>query len=86
MAALMMATERQVYDALDARIRQAHSAGELQALATSYAKGGALYEGQQETQAACFYWTQAYVFALDAGDDGLALAMHEKLSAFGRMG
>lgn len=83
---LMVATERQIYDDLDAAIRDAHSAGRLDVLATSYARGGALYERQGETDAACFFWTQAYVLALDAGVAPLADAMHEKLAAFGRMG
>ncbi|MGI9511083.1 MAG: hypothetical protein ACR2QJ_17225 [Geminicoccaceae bacterium] len=83
---LMVATERQVYDELDAAIMRAHGAGRLDMLATSYARGGTLYERQGETDAACFFWTQAYVLALDAGVDPLADAMHEKLAALGRMG
>lgn len=86
MAELMIATERQIYDALDHAILEAHERGKLDELAESYAKGGALYERQGETDAACFFWTQAYILALDAGADPLAKAMHAKLSAFGRMG
>lgn len=86
MAGLMMATERQAYDALDATIQDAHDAGRLAALAEGYAEGAALYERQGETDAACFFWTQAYIFALDAGIDGLAATMREKLAAHGRMG
>lgn len=86
MEPLMIATERQVYDELDAAIKEAHGAGRLDNLAASYARGAALYERQGETDAACFFWTQAYVFALDAGVEALAEAMHVKLAAFGRMG
>jgi len=86
MQPLMIATERQAYDALDDAIKQAHGAGRLDNLATHYARGAALYERQGETDAACFFWTQAYVFALDAGIDPLAEAMRAKLAAFGRMG
>ncbi|MEZ5932245.1 MAG: hypothetical protein R3F54_09880 [Alphaproteobacteria bacterium] len=86
MPGLMTASQRQVYDRLNARIRAAHAAGHLQALAAGYAEGGALYDGQGETDAACFFWTQAYVFALDAGDEHLATTMHERLSIFDRMG
>ena len=82
---LMVATERQIYDDLNAAILDAHGTGRLDLLATSYARGGTLYERQGETDAACFFWTQAYVIALDAGVDPLADAMHEKLEAFGRM-
>ncbi len=83
---LMIASERQVYDELNAAIEEAHDAGRLDRLAASYARGGALYERQGETDAACFFWTQAYIFALDAGAAPLAEAMHDKLRAFGRMG
>lgn len=82
----MITTERQVYDALDAAIKDAHDRGQIDVLATSYARGGALYERQGETDAACFFWTQAYVLALDAGVGPLADAMHGKLTACGRMG
>ncbi|MGI9419147.1 MAG: hypothetical protein ACR2RA_15055 [Geminicoccaceae bacterium] len=85
MATLMIATERQAYDALDAAIQDAHGGGRLAALAASYAEGAALYERQGETDAACFFWTQAYIFALDAGIEGLAAAMRDKLAAFGRI-
>ncbi|MEM8952466.1 MAG: hypothetical protein AAGA21_15860 [Pseudomonadota bacterium] len=83
---LMIASERQVYDDLNTTIEQAHDEGQLEKLAVSYARGGALYERQGETDAACFFWTQAYIFALDVGAAPLADAMHDKLRAFGRMG
>lgn len=86
MPPLMIVTERQAYDDLDATIRKAHEAGRLETLATAYARGGALYERQGETDAACFFWTQAYILALDAGVDPLARDMHAKLDACGRMG
>lgn len=83
---LMIASERQIYDELNAAILEAHDNRRLDTLAASYARGGALYERQGETDAACFFWTQAYIFALDAGVAPLAEAMREKLTAFGRMG
>ncbi len=83
---LMIASERQVYDRLNAAILEAHDDGRLDRLAASYAEGGALYERQGETDAACFFWTQAYVFALDAGAAPLADRMRDKLRDFGRMG
>ena len=86
MPSLMIASERQAYDRLNATIAAAHDAGRLDSLASSYALGGSLYADQGETDAACFYWTQAYIFALDAGVEPLAEAMHAKLEAFGRMG
>ena len=86
MPSLMIASERQAYDRLDSAIRDAHGDGRPDILAARYADGGTLYEDQGETDAACFFWTQAYVFALDAGIDDLAEAMRAKLDMFGRMG
>jgi len=86
MQSLMMATERQVYDALEAAIRAYHLSDNRTGLAETYAKGAALYERQGETDAACFFWTQAYVLALDAGADQLAGAMFHELEKRGRMG
>ncbi len=86
MPGLMIATERQVFDRLEAAIQADFQADNLAGLARSYAKGASLYEQQGEVEAACFFWTQAYVLALDAGADQLAEAMHGKLDAFGRMG
>jgi hypothetical protein len=86
MEGLMVATERQVFDEIEAAIQRHHAAGRLEALAASYARGAALYESQGEVDAACFFWTQAYVFALDAGVGPLADAMRAKLASFGRIG
>ena len=86
MATVVAMTERETFAQLDGRIRAAHTDGRLDRLATGYAESAALYERQGEIDAACFYWTQAYVIALDAGIDGLADGMKAKLTAFGRMG
>lgn len=85
MPGLMIATERQVFDRLEAAIQADFQAGNLADLAKNYAKGAALYERQGEIDAACFFWTQAYVLALDAGVDQLATTMSQKLDAHGRM-
>ncbi len=85
MADLMIASERQVYDELNAAIEEAHDERRPDKLAAGYARSGALYERQGETNAACFFWTQAYIFALDAGAAPLAEAMRAKLLAFGRI-
>ena len=86
MTGLMIATERQVFDQLEAAIQADHLAKNSAGLAETYAKGAALYEHQGEIDAACFFWTQAYVLALDAGADRLARTMYSKLDARGRMG
>jgi hypothetical protein len=82
---VMIATERQVFKRLEAAIQADHRASNLAGLAESYAEGAGLYERQGEIDAACFYWTQAYVLALDAGADQLARTLYEKLDAQGRM-
>lgn len=86
MSGLMMTTERRVFDMLEAAIQADYQLGNIGGLAETYAKGAALYESQGEVDAACFFWTQAYVLALDAGADRLADIMHGKLDGFGRMG
>lgn len=86
MPGLMIATERQLFNELDCAIRAGHLAGNKACLAETYAKGAALYERQGETNAACFFWTQAYILALDAGVDRLADQLYGKLQARGRMG
>lgn len=86
MPGLMVATERQIFDRLEVAIQVDHQAQNEAGLAKTYAEGAAMYERQGEIDAACFFWTQAYVLALDAGADRLATTMHQKLDAHGRMG
>lgn len=86
MPGLMIATERQVFDELEAAIQADFMRGNHADLAANYAKGAALYERQGEIDAACFFWTQAYVLALDGGADKLAMAVFRKLNDHGRMG
>ncbi len=85
MPSLMMATERQVFEQLEAAIRAHHLSNNSASLAETYAKGAALYECQGEIDAACFFWTQAYILALDAGADQLATAMFSELEKRDRM-
>ena len=85
-ATVTVLTERQTFSQLDSSIRAAHAAGRLDRLAAGYAESAALYEREGEIDAACFYWTQAYIIALDAGSDSLADGMEAKLTAFGRLG
>ena len=86
MTTVVAMTERETFAKLDSTIRTAHATGSLEQLAKGYAESAELYERQGEIDAACFYWTQAYVIALDAGIDGLADGMKAKLGAFGRLG
>ena len=86
MTVSVVRTDHQRYQALDASIKTAHAEGRLDLLANDYARSAALYEDRDGIDAACFYWTQAYITALDAGAHSLAKAMHDRLEAFGRMG
>lgn len=65
---------------LDARLLAAHAAGDRAALARLYAQAA---DSAADTDAAGFFLTQAYIFALDAGL-GEAAVLHARLKADGR--
>ena len=52
---------------LDAALLEAHAADDGVKLATLYTEAADLAEGTGDIEAACFYMTHAYVFALEAG-------------------
>jgi hypothetical protein len=64
---------------LDAALLAAHAAGDQRALVGLYGTAGA----QAAANAAAFYLTHAYVFALEAGDPRAA-ALHARLVEMGR--
>ena len=68
---------------LDARLLAAHASRDQVALVGLYAQAADGCEAMGDIQAACFYLTHAYVFALDEGD-GRAAALHARLKAQGR--
>jgi hypothetical protein len=70
-------------DALDAALLAAHAAGDEPALARLYAQAADAAETAGEVDAACFFLTQAYVFALSCGASR-AGALHARLLAHGR--
>lgn len=53
--------------ALDAALIAAHEAGDPAMLAALYRKAAETLERVHQSEAALFFFTQAYVFALDAG-------------------
>ncbi|WP_112321642.1 hypothetical protein [Oceanibium sediminis] len=53
--------------ALDRALLQAHAVGDPVALARLYTLAGDLAEARGDIDAACFYLTHAFVFALQAG-------------------
>lgn len=65
---------------LDAALLAAHAAGDKRALVGLYARAA---EGAGSADAAGFYLTHAYVFALDCGHAD-ARALHARLKAEGR--
>lgn len=65
---------------LEQAILAAHEAGDRRALAALYASAA---ERLDDLDAACFFLTQAYVFALEAGAPEAA-PLHARLKAHGR--
>ena len=68
---------------LDAALLQAHAASDTPLLSRLYTEAADRAEAEGKTDAACFYLTQAYVFALDAGLSA-AGALNRRLAARGR--
>ena len=69
--------------ALGAALLRAHAAGDQRALVRLYTRAADRAEAAGETDAACFYLTHAYVFAL-ATDAAEADVLHARLKARGR--
>ena len=65
---------------LHARLLEAHERDDRQALVGLYAQAA---DATQDRDAACFFLTHAYVFALERGD-ARAPALHARLVAEGR--
>lgn len=69
---------------LQHRMLCAHQTGDAASLPMLYLEAARLREAQGEVDAACFFFTHAYVYALDAGDDATAQQAHSQLKAHGR--
>ena len=65
---------------LDAAMIRAHETGDRAALVALYAQAA---DGAKDLDAACFFLTHAYVFALEAGAQE-ARTLHARLVAHGR--
>lgn len=70
-------------DYLDRDLLRAHAAGDRRALSRLYLSGGESSLANDAVGAAAFFFTQAYVFALDAGDDEVARVAHARLVSLG---
>ena len=69
--------------ALDAALIAAHEEGDKTRLVALYREAAERAEAAGETDACCFFLTQAYVFALVSGDPDAA-RLHARLLAAGR--
>tara|TARA_B100000902_G_C27037715_1_gene777769 strand:+ start:569 stop:808 length:240 start_codon:yes stop_codon:yes gene_type:complete len=68
-------------DELDAQLLIAHAGEDSEALVKLYSLAGDQCEAQGDVDAACFYLTHAFVFALEAGApeaDGLNKRLVER--------
>lgn len=68
---------------LETRLLAAHRAHDLNRLVRGYTEAADLAEGEDDTDRACFFLTQAWIFALDAGDPR-AMELKARLVAHGR--
>ena len=68
---------------LDAAILAAHQTGDAKLIGHLYAQAADMAEADGDTEACCFFLTQAYVFTLEAGAEG-ADQLHKRLVAYGR--
>lgn len=66
------------------RMLEAHATGDVAKLPLLYLEAAHGSETQGEVDAACFFFTHAYVYALDAGDDAIAEQACAKLKSHGR--
>ncbi len=63
---------------------QAHEQSDLAALPPLYLAAARLRESQRDIDAACFFYTHAYVYALDCGDREIAEEARNRLRNHGR--
>lgn len=70
-------------DRLDAALIAAHEARDWRRLVGLYTEAAETSEARGEIDAACFFLTHAYVFALQTADDRAA-ELHRRLKERGR--
>lgn len=69
--------------AIDDKLLAAHARDDAFALTVLYGDAGDAVESSGDADAACFYFTQAYVYALEAGHE-LAARYKASLVRYGR--
>ena len=62
---------------------QAHEQDDLSALPPLYLEAARLREDEGDIDAACFFYTHAYVYALDCGDVSVAATARRRLQYHG---
>ncbi|MBO9403426.1 hypothetical protein [Shimia sp. R9_3] len=70
-------------DALEVALLEAHDRNDKEALVRLYTVAGDEAELQQDIDAACFYLTHAFVFALETGAPAAAI-LNKRLADRGR--
>lgn len=63
---------------------RAHEQEDLITLTRLYLQAARLRESQNDIDSACFFYTHAYVYALDCGDRERAAQAQVKLRIYGR--
>jgi len=72
-------------DALNTRVLAAHAAGATEELMQLYERAALQLEAQGDNPSAMFFFTQAYVHALEFGNAEVTARLYEKLRAAGRV-
>ena len=70
-------------DALERALLSAHDAGDTEKLVHLYTFAGDRAEQRKDVDAACFYLTHAFVFALESGASE-AVQLNMRLADYGR--
>lgn len=70
-------------ESLDQALLDAHARSDFEQLIVLYTRVGEEQLSQNDIDAACFYFTHAYVFALEAGAEE-ANDLNKRLVEFGR--
>ncbi len=70
-------------DVLEGRLLAAHQQGDGAELVRLYTQAADMFEGNNQIETACYFLTNAYIFALESGDER-ALALYKRLVIHGR--
>jgi len=71
------------HEQLHTQLLAAHSCGDRPGMLRLYGRAGDLAHADGQINAACFFWTQAYIFALELGDNRAEI-LRDRLREHGR--